>query len=583
MKLNQLTILSLICFGVLLSACKPPVETVAPVPAFLLDSSQNQTPTYAEGMAFWNEMADHYEEINIFEFGQTDAGIPLHAIVVSNEKWTMDVTSASDNILLISNAIHAGEPDGVDASMLLVHELMTDDQFRRELGNTQLIIIPFYNIGGALNRNSTTRTNQNGPVEYGFRGNAQNLDLNRDYVKCDSKNAESFAKLIQLIDPDLYIETHVSNGADYQYPITYLATQEDKIGSVMGRALRENLTPYLVKSINSDGFEMCPYVNVHSTPPDDGFTAFYDQPRYSTGYLSLFGIPGYITETHMLKPYSVRVKATLSFLKAGLKIMQKFDLNKIKAQNREEIQDQLIYPIDWAIDYNQAKAISFNGYEYGYKMSEVTGIPRMYYDRDQPYTRPVPYYGWMSPTKQIEAPEFYVLKRGFTDVEKRLINNGVELVEFEKDTTMFLEVYHIDTFTTNDHPYEKHYFHSKVKLSKDTQKVFVQKGDLMILLNDYHKRFVIEVLEPEAPDSYFNWNYFDAILQQKEWYSPYVFEDEAAQLLKSDSVLRKQFEYQKLNSEFAMSAQAQLSWIHRHSNRYEKSHLRYPVYRKVKI
>lgn len=552
-----------------------------PVPPFLLPGHQNKTPTYEEGIEFWREMADHYAEIQLFEFGETDAGYPLHLVVISN-RISPDLRTALETPhqkLLINNAIHPGEPDGVDASMVFAHELMTVDSLKLNLAATDIFIIPFYNIGGALNRNSTSRANQNGPEEYGFRGNAQNLDLNRDFIKCDSKNARSFAWLIHQLDPDFYIETHVSNGADYPYVMTYLATQEDVIGGEMGKILRNSVTPILKQSMIARGFEMAPYVNVFNQSPDSGFACFYDQPRYSSGYLSLFGIPGFITETHMLKPYAQRVNATLAFLHCGLEMMQRTRLQDIKDADREYLKGATRISIDWALDSTVLDSIYFKGYEAGLRESEVSGFDRLFYDRTKRWERNIPYWSRMKPTVTVTVPDRYILRRGFSDVEDRLRMNGVRMEPVGKDTVLEVEVYLIDTFSTSTAPYEKHYFHYKTRIKKEQRRVKIHANDYFIYTNDTYKKYLVTVLEPECPDAFFNWNFFDAILQQKEWFSSYVFEDEAAHLLEENPELKAEFEKQKSNPEFANNPNEQLIWIYRHSDRYEKEHLLYPVYR----
>jgi len=578
---------SLIAFGLILALCScgKTEKVAAPSPPFLLSESKNTTPTYQEGIQFWEDMADYYEEIQLRRYGMTDAGIPLHLVIIDGErpKPLGSYRTSMKQVLLINNAIHPGEPDGVVASMLLAHELMTKPKVKELLRNTTVVIIPFYNIGGALNRNSFSRTNQNGPEEYGFRGNSQNLDLNRDFTKCDSKNALSFATLINELDPDLYIETHVSNGADYPYTITYLCTQEDKIGGTITDKLRTEWTPYLTKQVGKAGFNMCPYVNVHGTPPDNGYATFYDQARYSTGFLALKGIPGYITETHMLKPYKKRVEATFEFLKAGVSLLATHSVRSEIDQTRHAFKNTTQFSLDWTIDSAGVRAMIFDGYKASYKTSEVTGEQRLYYDRNEPFSTKIPYYGKMKPTNQIEAPSYYILKRGFVEVERRLRANGVELKTYGKDTIMDVEVYHIDTYSTVNKPYEKHYYHYNTTVTSSIKKVTISEHDWFIELNDRQRRFLIEVLEPTGPDSYFNWNFFDAILQQKEWYSAYVFEDEAAELLQQDEDLRLRFEEKKKNEPlFEANAQGQLYWIYKNSKRYEKEHLRYPVFRGIK-
>lgn len=565
-----------------LFSCQNGKDNVAPTPPFLNSETKNETPTYEQGIAFWDSMSDYYDEIQIHKYGMTDAGYPLHVVVIDGERPLPlgAYKTSMKQTLLISNAIHAGEPDGVDASMLLAHQLMTDARAKKLLEKTTVIIIPFYNIGGVLNRNSSSRANQNGPAEYGFRGNAQNLDLNRDFVKCDSKNALTFATLINELDPDLYIETHVSNGADYPYTMTYIPSQEDKIGTVLGSRMRSDWTPFITKKVTNAGFKIFPYINIHGVSPENGFGTFYDSPRYSTGFLALRQTPGYITETHMLKPYQKRVEATYEFLMAGVQLLAQTSVRAVVDESRKNTKTRADFPLDWALDSAKSTQLEFEGYSAEYKKSYVTDAPRLFYDQSKPYSKQIPFYPHLKPTKSVTAPEYYLLKRGYTQVEDRLRANGIELVPYGKDTVMDMEVYHIDTFSTSTQPYEKHYFHYNTRITPSVQKVQILSTDWLIKIDNIHRRFLIEVLEPEGPDSYFNWNFFDAILQQKEWYSAYVFEDEAAQLLSIDKELNAEFELKKNEDPtFNANPQAQLYWIYKDSNRYEKEHLRYPVFR----
>ena len=561
------------------TGCGQTPQAEQPLPAFLQDGNQNRTPTYEEGIAFWEAMAAHYKEVDMHAYGMTDAGYPLHVVIVDGDRPRPigAYKQGVKQLVLINNAIHPGESDGVDASMVLVHELLNSKKGKQLLEEVSLAIIPFYNIGGALNRNTSSRANQNGPESYGFRGNAQNLDLNRDFVKCDSRNAQSFATLINEMDPDLYLETHVSNGADYQYTITYIPTQEDKLGATLGAKLRDDWTPFIVDQIQSTGFKIGPYVNVHGAPPDNGFAAFYDSPRYSSGYLALRQTPGYIIETHMLKPYAKRVEATKYFLLASLEMVKKFNVRQVVDASRVEQKTQQEFVLDWAIDSSVNESLHFEGYTYEYMPSDLTGGQRLKYHRDQPFTKSVPYWNKYKPTIMITAPKYYVLKRGFVEVEQRLKNMGVELISLERDTVLRAEVYHIASFETSQQPFEKHYYHYNSKVEVVEEEVKLRKGDYIIPLDNLNRRAIVEVLEPEGPDSYFNWNFFDAILQQKEWFSPYVFEDEAKELLANNAELKEAFDNWVASGEY--NAFEKLYWVYKHSSRYEREHLRYPVFR----
>jgi len=550
-----------------------------PVPYFLQDSTKNQTPTYWEVIDYWERLSKASDLVEIEEFGMTDKGLPLHLVHLGSFNSNVELSEREKPLLLINNAIHPGEPDGVDACMLVAYDLLRSNSAL--LREVDIRIIPIYNVGGALNRNSASRANQNGPAEYGFRGNAQNLDLNRDFVKLDSRNAFSFAELIDRLDPDFYVETHVSNGADYKYVMTYLASQEDKLDAPLGDFMRSKMNGNMVVNMANLGFEMVPYVNVHGVPPDDGYSTFYDSPRFSTGLLSLLQTPGYITETHMLKPVGQRVEATRQFIHFTIKLLSEnaTDLLISRELAREHVAEATSINLDWEVDHERADSIGFEGYEAKYKESPVSGAQRLYYDRESPWGKVIPYYAYMNPANSVNYPHAYILKRGYFQVEERLAAHGVQLDELSEDTVLQVEVYYIDTFSTGKQPYEAHYGHYNTRVRQDTQELSFQRGDLIVGLKDHRKRLIAELLEPEAPDSYFNWNYFDAILQQKEWYSPYVFEDKALDILESDSEKKEAFDRLLEQEEFANSPRARIHWVYMHSEHYEPEHLRYPVFR----
>jgi hypothetical protein len=237
----------------------------------------------------------------------------------------------------------------------------------------------------------------------------------------------------------------------------------------------------------------------------------------------------------------------------------------------------------WEIDKSQVTSLPFLGYEGDYKPSDVSGKPRLYYDRKKPFNRDVPYYQTYKPTTEIIIPEAYIIPQSWWNAIELLKINNIEMVALLQDTEIEVETYRIADFKTTSYPFEGHYLHSNTKVITTTKKVLFHKGDLIINTQQPGVKYLIEALEPQGIDSYFAWNFFDAILQQKEYFSAYVFEDTAAKLLKEDKELRTAFEAKKQQDEaFANDGEAQLDWIYRHSVYYEKTHLEYPVYRKMK-
>jgi hypothetical protein len=545
-------------------------------------SKGTQSATYPEVLDYYKRLQSAYPTISISDAGPTDVGYPLRAI-----SYTRDTNFNRDDlrkngklVILINNGIHPGEPDGIDACMMLMRDAATGKI--NVPSNIMLVVIPVYNIGGAFNRSSTSRANQNGPVSYGFRGSARNLDLNRDFIKCDASETFSLEEFFTRLDPDIFIDNHVSDGADYQHVMTLLATQHDKLGGATGDYMYRTFTPALYKDMKTRGYDMVPYVNDFDNTPDNGWRAFMEPPRFSSGWAALHQSLAYVPETHMLKPFRDRVNATyalmLSFIKEGS--AHAAEIKKARADDRTALLTRKDFPLDWRVDTTTADTVTFKGYKAGYKPSEVSGLPRLYYDRTKPYTRRVPFYDHFVPTASATAPRAYIIPKGWTSVISCLRSNNVKSQRFNYDSTMNVTAYHIDNYETTSKPYEKHYLHKNIQVTPRTEQIRFAQGDYIVWLNQPAKRYLVETLEPTAPDGFFAWNFFDAILQQKEYYSPYVFEDIAAELLKKDPTLKAQLEEKKkADPEFAKDGAAQLDFVYRHSPYMEPGYLRYPVYR----
>jgi hypothetical protein len=544
-----------------------------------------ETPEYHDVINYYKELSNVYSEISVFEMGETDAGLPLHLVVYNTDGKTQlnSIKNSTKNRVLINNGIHPGESDGIDASMLLLRDIVQNDSLKKQYQNTIISVIPVYNIGGSLNRNSHTRANQNGPTEYGFRGNTRNYDLNRDFVKQDTKNAAAFAEIFHTLDPDIFIDNHVSNGADYQYAITHLFTQHNKLGGALGDFIETEMRPGLEQSMLQKKIPITPYVNVWGGTPKQGWSQFYDSPRYSTGYTTLFNTFGMMVETHMLKPYKIRVEQTYELLLSMLDFAEdrSEDIKTIRKNAIDEILKKKTYPIAFEIHHQKEPSIiQFRGYEGKIIDSKVTNGKRLTYDTSKPYSEPVNYYNEFRPTKETTIPKAYILRQGWRRVIERLNNNQISYTQFKKDTTLVVETLHVDNYKTRTSAYEGHYLHYNTSIKIDSIAVHFSKGDLYIPVNQKGARYLMETLEPEATDSFFNWNFFDTVLQQKEGYSGYVFEDVAEQILKENTLIKDAFEAKKAaNKDFAKNPRAQLNFIYKRSLHYEKAHLLLPIYK----
>ncbi|MFI5131626.1 MAG: M14 family metallopeptidase, partial [Chitinophagales bacterium] len=413
-----------------------------PINTMFERSGGRQTPGYFEIIDWWQKLDQQSGKVKMLTMGMTDAGYPLHLIVVSNngDYNFASIRKNNKRIILFNNGIHPGEPDGVDASMLMARDIVINTY--KIPDNIVLAIIPVYNIGGCLDRSPNYRVDQNGPDEFGFRGNSQNLDLNRDFIKCDSKDSRAFAEIFHLTDPDVFVDNHVSNGADYQHVMTLLTSQHNKVGGPMGEFLDKQFEPALYSLMKERGFDLVPYVNSFGDTPENGWPEYWDSPRYSSGYATLWHTFSFVPETHMLKPYDQRVKATYALMQSFIEFTTKNGekIKDLRNQAKKSVQSATEFPVSWSLDRSQFKQVTYKGYEAGRKPSEISGLQRLYYDRTKPFEKTVKIFNYFSPKTFIKKPVAYIIPQGWWKVTDLLRLNKVQMNQLKRDTMIEVEV-----------------------------------------------------------------------------------------------------------------------------------------------
>lgn len=541
----------------------------------------NETLTYQQCIDLYRKLARKYPKfVKIQQWGETDCGEPLQTVLITANANAGLNPANQKAVVFINNGIHPGEPEGIDASFILARTYLENPELRARLKQLAIIIVPIYNIDGALMRNKHSRANQLGPDAYGFRGNARNLDLNRDFIKMDSKNSKAWIDAFTTFKPHLLIDNHTSNGADYPYTLTYIATQHNKLNPILQPFL-QSLESKFVSQLKVLGIEAVPYVYTLNEIPDNGIVAFLETPRYATGFAALHNCLGFTIETHMLKPFNLRLLATLKSMEVLLKLC--FDERLLLIEKQHMANDfsktNLFWPTNFLLDRNIADTISFNTYAPKYKKSEVTSMQRLYYDAEVSQTLWIPFYKYYKPTDTTILPKFFVLPKSEYPILERLQWNKVAMHRLQKDTLLNVTATYILDFKTVNNPYENHYLHFDTQVRKEQQQIIFKAGDYIVYCNQYLNQFIAETLNPIAVDSYFNWNFFDGFMQRKEYFSDYVFEDLAAELLAENPALKADFETaKKTNPNLQNNAKAQLNWIYNNSIYAEKSYRRLPYF-----
>lgn len=395
----------------------------------------------------------------------------------------------------------------------------------------------------------------------------------------DSKNMFTFASIFQSLDPDIFIDTHTSNGADYQYTMTYIAPIKEKLAPSVKSIMYDELIPHLHENLPKKwNYDLVTYVNLKGKTLDEGIVDYNATPRYSMGYADLFNCISFTTETHMLKPFDERVRSTFGFLLEviGYAMNHSAEIEKAREAAFKFDQNQSIYPTNFQAD-TVPDSILFKGFEWKFIESLLTDQKRLKYYQDKPFEKYIPHYKNFHATDTLTIPNLFIIQRQEVDVIERLIANGVQLKRVEKDSLLNVKNNKIISYSTTSKPYEGHYLHSNIKVDHEKTKLNLKRGDIIISTNQSKRKFITHVLSPNFRDSYFAWNFFDSYLQQKEYFSSYVFEEVAVELLKNDEALRKKYQA-KFNDESDASRWEQLYYIYKNSPYYEPSHNVLPIY-----
>lgn len=545
----------------------------------------NQTTTWAECVAFYERLAARFPGVLQWRrIGVSDTGVPMHAgVVTADGVFDRETLQRQGRpVFFNNNGIHPGEPEGIDACMALVRDFCTQPARLAALGGTVFLFIPVYNVDGCVNRQDTARVNQLGPELFGFRGNGRHLDLNRDFIKCDSLAAQVFNQFFTAWNPDVMVDTHTSNGADYSYTMTLIPTQPDKLGGGLGAFLRERMLPAIYGDMRQRGWPTCPYMNLLAETPDDGIEDFLDLPRFSTGYAALHHTIGFMPETHMLKPFADRVASMRTLVEVVLDftVAHAAQIQALRRDARAAAARQARWPVSWRNDRSRPASLRFQGYAAVRTPSKLGHYERLAYDRGQPWEKDIVHFDRCVDVVSVAAPKAYLVPQAWREVIERLAWNGVAMRRLDADEVFgAARVYRIQRVASRASAYEGHMFHDEVELAERTEPFQARAGDVWISLDQPHARYAVETLEPEAHDSFFRWGFFNSVLEKKENFSDYVFEDTALRMLEEEPALKTLFEQWKSDHPEKLSDPAAvLGFVFAHGRRHaEPEWRRYPV------
>ncbi len=571
-------------------------------------SGYRTTPDYAETMAYLNRIAAAAPgQVKIEPFGQTGEGRELD-IVIASKDGIFDPTAIHAShrpIVLVQNSIHAGEMDGKDSCLALLRDMVITKTQAALLDNAVFVFIPMYNADGHERRSAYNRINQNGPDEMGWRGNGTNLNLNRDYLKADTPETRAFMKMFHQWLPDFFVDDHVTDGADFQYDVTFTIDDGPNVYGPTARWIDDVVTPTLVKQVDAvPGHLASPtYITLNDdSDPAKGLGFNDDPPRFSTGYMILENRPGMLVELHMLKDYKTRVTGNYELLRALMQVVNR-DADKLVKMNADADADaarlgahplgnqQFPLRLVWSGD---TTPFLFRGYHYTRQLSEVSGTMWIKYTHE-PWDVSLPLATGFKVAASTVPPAAYIIPRQWTHVIDVLAAHQVEMQRTSASWTGQVETYRCNGMQWNRAPFEGRHpifpGEGAVEPGKFghcdlvTSTVTYPAGSVVVQLNQRLSKVALQWLEPEGPDSAMAWGFFDSIFEQKEYGEPYVLEKLAREMMEKDPKLKEEFE-RKIESDpqFAANPYARLSFFYDHSPYYAANRVgEYPVGRLTKL
>jgi hypothetical protein len=550
-----------------------------------------QTDRYPETMDYCRRLAAASEFVHLETIGRSPEGRDVAALVVSLDKaFTPEAARATGKEILLANAcIHAGECEGKDAGLALIRDLVINGQYKTNglLDHAILLFVPIHNVDGHERFGPYNRPNQNGPAEMGWRTTAQNYNLNRDWLKADAPEMRAELDLFHRWRPDLFMDIHTTDGADYQYDLTYtlenFGNEDPAVVAWQKKAFDGEIFPALEKM----GHKLAPYI-VLRTPddPQSGFGVEATLPRFSTGYVALWNRPALLLETHMLKDYRTRVTGTYDLL---VQILSYFKNHPGQLRHITEHAD--LETIAAGRTYDPARRIpvafkpgpghvpfEFLGVASHHQISPISGALWVQYDPAKPETFTVPFYNQMEVDRAICPPLGYVVPVAWTVVIDRLRDHGIAFDTLTKPLTQEVETYRIDHVEWEPQPFENHRLVKNWKVEPVRRTMTFPAGSALVYLDQPAARVALNLLEPDAPDSLARWGYLDAIFEQKEYADDRVMEVMAREMMAHDPKAKEEFE-KKLAADpaFAASAKARLEFFYDRTP-YHDDHLDiYPI------
>ncbi len=575
----------------LLAACSPENESDFSFQLPFEASEGSKTATYEQTLEFCESIDKASPQVFYTSYGKSSQGHVLPLLIVDKDGLSEveAIRNTGRTILLVQSNIHPGEPDGNDAMMLLLRDIVAGKE-KALLDSVSVLFAPVVNPDGLKRFGAYNRINQNGPEKMGWRTNAQNLNLNRDFVKADAPAMQAWLRMYDHWQPDFFIDCHTTDGADYQYVITYMLEVFGNMDQGLTQWQKEVYLPYVEEAMFEAGYPIFPYVSFRSWhDPRSGLVTRPGRPMLSQGYTALRNRPGLLIETHMLKPYKERVLATKEMIVLTLERLNERgdELRKLIESADEAVQQPTFREKPFAVAYQntpQHDTVDFLGVEYDVVKSDLTGGDWFQYHKGKNITFHLPWYRYPEAAAEVMLPKAYVIPVQWKTIINRMEMHGIEMRSLGQDSLIPTQTYYFTDVKWRNRPYEGRMGIADFGLHSRNDTTAFPAGSVIIPMDQSNARLIAWMLEPESPDSFLQWGFFNAIFEQKEYAETYVMEVKARRMLDKTPGLKAEFEnFLEQNPDARKSSWAQLNWFYKRTKWWDDKKNVYPVRRVMEI
>lgn len=538
-----------------------------------------ESPSYDATIAWLDKLAGETDKLQKVSLGKSPQGRDIWMYIASSEgiNESARLKQNTKPTVLVQAGIHAGEIDGKDAGMMLLRDIIQGDKSAL-LDKANLLFVPIFSVDAHERSGEFNRVNQRGPVNMGWRTTANNLNLNRDYAKADSLEMQHMLRAINVWQPDLYIDVHVTDGIDYQYDVTFGYNLAQGLSPASYRWLENSYRPAVEAALTEQGHIPGALIfAVDNADINKGMSLWNPSPRFSNGYGDARHLPTILVENHSLKPFKQRVLGTYVMLAQTLKTVGEQATKLKSAIQEDKYRASPLITLTWKLAPLE-KGWDFKGIDYQLEKSPISGVEVVRWTGEPKLYPNLPVMAETVPDIKVTRPSAYYIPAQWTQVIDRLNVHGIRMTTLKKPTELKLQQYTLSNPVFNTKNFEGR---QTVKAESELTKVSttLPAGTIKISTDQPLGDLAILLLEPQSPDSLLQWGFFNPIFTRTEYIEDYAVEPLAAKMLKDDPKLQAEFDKALTNTEFAADPEARLRWFYERSPYYDNQYLKYPVYR----